>query len=175
MHTLPQPHAPTPLEVEQSKTLLALLEGQAPIALTVQGQPYPLPATLTALLTDIVRQTARGQSVVVLPPRSELSSQDAADYLGVSRQYLVGEADAGGLAYRKVGTHRRFALSEVLSYGERMRQSSLEARQELADEAQRLERIDGYKRMAQDENFKTDSFVDSDLNAGLEPSNETNW
>lgn len=138
-----QPHAPTPLEVEQSKHLLHLLEGHPRAALTVQSEgmerPEIIPAGVATLLTDILKQTANGQSLVVLPVDSELSSQEAADCLKVSRQYLVLEAEAGKVAFRKVGTHRRFTLSDVLAYGEELRRISLEARQELADESQRLE------------------------------------
>ena len=51
---------------------------------------------------------------------------------------MVNEADAGRIAFRKIGTHRRLAFSDVLEYQTRLQHESLEARQALADQAQEL-------------------------------------
>jgi excisionase family DNA binding protein len=107
-------------------------------AITADGQSITLPASLTKLLSQILEQTADGQALATVSADAELTSQETAQLLHVSRQHVVNEAEAGRLAHHKVGTHRRFRLEQVLEYQRAMLQTSLEARQALTDEAQRL-------------------------------------
>jgi excisionase family DNA binding protein len=70
--------------------------------------------------------------------KHELTSQQAAEHLGVSRQFVEDEAEAGRLPYYKVDGHYQFQFQDVLAYKNKLEVESLEARKALADEAQRL-------------------------------------
>jgi excisionase family DNA binding protein len=90
------------------------------------------------MFREILMNAANDKAMTIIPINAELTSQQAAEHLHVSRQFLVQEADAGRIPFHKVGTHRRFMLSNVLEYQLRMHRESLEARQALADQTQEL-------------------------------------
>jgi excisionase family DNA binding protein len=132
---------PIPVTREDAKRLHNLLAHSNQLelrAITADGQSVTLPASVTELLTQILEQTADGHAIATLSADAELTSQETADLLHVSRQHVVNEAEAGRLSFLKVGTHRRFRLDQVLEYQRAMLQTSLEARQALADQAQLL-------------------------------------
>lgn len=137
-----QRHIPNSQDIQVAQTLLEQLETiqskNPDLQLSLGKKTLPLPTGIARLLTEILLQTANGRIVTLQTLESELSSQEAADYLGVSRQYLVNEADARHIPHRKIGSHRRFHLQDILDYQVLMERASLEARQELADEGQRL-------------------------------------
>jgi hypothetical protein len=125
-------------DIADAQQLIAQLEPQGLLHLQLGGSSLALPQPVTQLLREILLQTAHGQGVVVLPLNSELSSQEAAQHLHVSRQWLINEAEVGRVAYRKIGSHRRFQLQDILEFASTLERESLEARQILADESQRL-------------------------------------
>lgn len=83
----------------------------------------PLPGTVVQLLRQLVGTLAKGDALALVAVQQELTTQQAADLLNVSRQYLVRLLDEGKLPFRKTGTHRRLKLEDVLSY-KRQRDSS---------------------------------------------------
>lgn len=91
------------------------------------------------LLIESLAAIAKGKPVVVLPVDEELSTQQAADLLNVSRPYLIGLLERNEIPYRTVGTWRRVKLADVLAYKARSRARSRAALQELADQAQELD------------------------------------
>lgn len=96
------------------------LQGAGRLAIVPEsGKPVGLPEELRLLLTTVATGLAEGRSVTVLTDDAELTTQEAAEYLGMSRQYLVRLLEEDALPYHKVGTHRRLRLGEVQAYGHR--------------------------------------------------------
>ena len=75
-----------------------------------------IPAPLSRVIADAAQQLAQGRSVTILPLNEELTTQQAADLLGVSRPFLITLLEDGTIPYHKVGTHRRVRLNDVLKY-----------------------------------------------------------
>jgi excisionase family DNA binding protein len=131
-------HLPKPQEMAEAKQFIKQLEQHKNLRLQLGDSSFDLPENLTDLLKEILIQTVQGNRVAVLPLQNELSSIEAAAQLNVSRQWLINEAEAGRIRMRKIGSHRRFLLRDVLEFAATLEQESLEARQILAEEAQRL-------------------------------------
>lgn len=75
-----------------------------------------LPRAAVELFAQVLAFMAAGQGVSVVPANAELTTQQAADLLNVSRPYLIGLLDAGEIEHRLVGKHRRVMASSLLSY-----------------------------------------------------------
>ncbi len=98
-----------------------------------------LPASSLRLLADILVQMGEGNAVAVLPVETELSSQQAADVLNVSRPYLVKLLEDGKLPHRTVGTRRRVLLCDVLAHKKAVADARAKVLEELAAQAQELD------------------------------------
>ena len=132
-------HIPSKPDISEAKHILQALQPDTrEINVQLGGQDFTLPTGLVAMFREILNHAANGEAMTIIPVNADLTSQQAAEYLRLSRQFLVNEADAGRIAYRKIGTHRRFAFSDVLEYQSRLQHESLTARQALADQAQEL-------------------------------------
>jgi excisionase family DNA binding protein len=111
---------------------LQLVTGQSP------AETLSLPAPARRLLYEILRQLAAGHAVSVHPIPAELTTQQAADFLNVSRPYLIKLLDEGEIPSHKVGTHRRVRLADITAYKQEEDARSLAILRELTAEAQEM-------------------------------------
>jgi len=116
---------------------LAQNQGVAKLV-TPQGSEIRLPYSILKALMEVVHEMARGNAVRVMPIHAELTTQQAAELLNVSRPFLVSLLEQGEIKYRKVGTHRRILLEDLIVYKDRRDRERLSALDELAKEDQRL-------------------------------------
>jgi excisionase family DNA binding protein len=101
-------------------------------------EPVVLPAAAVRLLGALLTELAKGNAVTLMPHHAELTSQEAADLLNVSRPFLVDLLESGQLPFHKVGTHRRVRFSDLMIYKRRRDAESEAALRELAALSQEL-------------------------------------
>lgn len=109
-------HTPDPEEQTLAREAQRLLS-QNDVRLSTGTTSLPLTPALAELLRGLLEHLGNGESVTILSQQEELSTQQAADLLGVSRPYLIEQVlNRGKVPYRKVGSHRRIRLSDLLAY-----------------------------------------------------------
>ncbi|MGV2863406.1 helix-turn-helix domain-containing protein [Achromobacter sp. AGC39] len=101
-----------------------------------QAHQVELPTSALRLLVDILAELADGNAVKVVPVHAELTTQEAADMLNVSRPHLVKLLEDGVLPFHRTGKHRRVRLADLTQYKEARDRASQEAMAELARQAQ---------------------------------------
>lgn len=97
-----------------------------------------IPAPAARLFKDILTQLSKGNGVTLLPLHVELTTQQAAQLLNVSRPFLIGLLDGGKIPFRKVGTHRRVYAEDILRYKQTIDSKRNQALNELTKQAQEL-------------------------------------
>lgn len=97
-----------------------------------------LPVAVAKLLKEVLEEMAAKRAVSVVPTETELTTQQAADLLNVSRPYLVGLVEKGTLPFRMVGNQRRLPLEAVLAYKVETSAKAREALREMAEIDQTL-------------------------------------
>lgn len=92
-----------------------------------RGDQVEIPEEIHRVLVQVVAALSAGLAVTVAPQAMTLTTQQAADLLGISRPTLVKILNVGGIPYEQVGTHRRVLLADVLAYRERRREAQYAA------------------------------------------------
>jgi len=95
-----------------------------------------LPTSAMTMLMEILGELAAGNAVQIVPVHAELTTQEAANILNVSRPHMVKLLEEGKLPFHKIGRHRRVLFADLMEYKKRRENESLNAMQALADQAQ---------------------------------------
>jgi excisionase family DNA binding protein len=127
---------------DATRTLQARRKKSAPIHLQIPDGPstatVKLPAPAVSLLLRILQEMAHGNAVTILPVQAELTTQQAADILNISRPSLIQLLEQGKISSRKVGTHRRVLTQSLMRYKRQGVEARLAALDELAAYDQEL-------------------------------------
>lgn len=102
------------------------------------GTQTELPESLYMVLVRAAQELRRGRGVSILPVGMELTTQQAADLVNVSRPFLIRLLEAGQIPYHRVGTHRRIRLDDLLAYRRRRSEERRTMLAGMAAEAQGL-------------------------------------
>jgi excisionase family DNA binding protein len=126
---------------ESSRQLASIIgRGNAAQLRVVDGEDeITVPFAALRMLMSVLAQMAEGRAVTVVPYDAELTTQQAADFLSVSRPHLVTLLKRGEIPYRKVGTHRRVRFEDLVAYRKKTYVQRSAALDELAEEAQELD------------------------------------
>ncbi|MGL5363522.1 MAG: helix-turn-helix domain-containing protein [Bosea sp. (in: a-proteobacteria)] len=112
-----------PLEKQLGDVRVQLMDMQ-------DSMPIPLPASAVRFFMEILHNMAEGRAFTLMPMHAELTTQQAADFLNVSRPHVVKLLEGDDIPYRKVGTHRRIRFADLDAY---KRKSDVERRKMLDD------------------------------------------
>lgn len=126
-------------EIALAQSGQKILSGKRQAKLVVNNQDVELSPTVTKILAKTLSYIAKGQTVVLTSEPTEFSSQQAADFLKVSRPFLVKLLETGEIPFRKVGKHRRVRFEDLIAYKKRIDDKRLKVLAKLAGQAQELD------------------------------------
>jgi len=106
-------------EQKQVQELETILSRGSAALVSSTGERIEFPNTVYQILRRVVTLMARGQAITLIPDDQVVTTQRAADLLGVSRPFFIKLLDTGAMAYHRVGNQRRVYLREVLSYAQK--------------------------------------------------------
>ena len=128
---------PTPEEVDNAADAMTAIESCREKDRTLVIGDATLAAPLVDLISHLFSIIAKGDTVTLVPLARQLTTQEAADLLNVSRPHLIKLLERGELPFGMAGTHRRISLSDVLDYKAQRdigRREALDRMRELAEE-----------------------------------------
>lgn len=123
-----------------SAEALGRLMGQLPESerarVSLDGNEMILPRQALALLREVLAEMAQGNAVTIVPTHAELTTQEAANFLNVSRPHIVKLLEKNVIPFTKTGTHRRVRYQDLVVYRNQQIEQSQCALDKLAAEAQ---------------------------------------
>jgi len=134
-------------ETEMVKTaermIMACLDHSRAATITIESDDgfspsVQVPPQILRVLGQTLGLMARHQPIVLVPEKQELSTVEAANFLNVSRPFVIKEIQAGRLIHRMVGTHRRIRFADLMDYTKTMRAQQQAALDKKADNAREL-------------------------------------
>ncbi len=133
------PAPPAEAEKQQvAKIYRMLIQTGAAYLVGPDNSKLEIPPSIYQALMKVVENMQEGKAIALLPLMEEVSTQAAADILGVSRQFLVRELDEGKISFHRVGAHRRIYLKDLLDYQQERhikRSASIDRMLRLSEEA----------------------------------------
>ncbi len=137
--SVPPTAADAQLALESSRRLTQFLAAKPKKSLRVRigtengpEELISIPVAAFRLLNGILTEMAQGNAVTLIPVHAELTTQQAANILNVSRPFLIEQLEKGVIPYRKVGTHRRVMFKDLMEYKQTMDHNRLDALEELS-------------------------------------------
>lgn len=119
----------------QIRELNRMLQVGSAALVGTDGERVRLPDAVYRLLKEIVRNMQLGRAIALVPENQQLTTQRAANLLGVSRPYLIKLLEAGELPYHKAGSHRRIYLKDLRDFQRRRDVERKAALDQIAKEA----------------------------------------
>jgi excisionase family DNA binding protein len=104
---------------ETSRVLASHMGAAEPLQFRIGpalGETVCVPASAVRMLIRILEEMAKGNAITLIPVHAELTTQEAADMLNISRPSLIQLLDGGKIDYRKVGTHRRVRFEALMKF-----------------------------------------------------------
>lgn len=125
------------------RCIMAALDHSRAVSITLttdtgENPKVEVPPAALELIGRLLGAMSQGRSVTLVPTDQELTTVEAANFLNVSRPFVIKEMDAGRLPHRKVGSHRRIAFEDLLEYAQQMRARQANALERMAENAREL-------------------------------------
>ena len=108
------------------------------IRINETGEFITIPKKALSLLITILSHMSEGKSITIIPTDSEVSTQQAADMLNISRPHLVKLLENNTIPFKKVGSHRRILLRDLVTYEKSLQRTREEKLKFLSEQAQDL-------------------------------------
>ncbi len=106
-------------ESTRLRALRQLVQAGSVNVVGAKGRKVPLPGAIVGLLDEILKNMQAGKAVSIVPEHQQLTTQRAANVLGVSRPFIVRLLEEGRLPFHMVGSHRRIYLDDLLAFKKR--------------------------------------------------------
>jgi excisionase family DNA binding protein len=133
------PSAKDAEQATESSRILTKLRPEDGLRVKLEtGEKFVLPKAAVQLLSHLLTEMSHGNAVTLITVHAEFTTQEAADFLNVSRPYLVGLLESGRIPFRKVGTHRRIKFTDLQNFKKRGDEDREAALAEMATQAQEL-------------------------------------
>jgi excisionase family DNA binding protein len=138
----PETAVPTAKDTElarEASQALSAQQAESELKIRLEdGTELILPGAATRLLHHLLTEMSQGNAVTLIPIHAELTTQEAADFLNVSRPFLVKLLESGKIPFSMVGTHRRVKFADLETYRKTAEANRQKAMEELAAQAQEL-------------------------------------
>ena len=102
------------------------------------AHPVRMPVSALRLLVNVLTEIGEGNAVSIIPIHAELTTQETADVLNVSRPFLIQLLERGDIPFHKIGTHRRVRYLDVIAYKDRIDSERSKTLDALTEQAQVL-------------------------------------
>jgi excisionase family DNA binding protein len=125
-------------ERQELSNLVDNLSGLGKIAIVADGQEIEMPSIISIALMEVIKTLNKGNSITLIPMDKELTTQQAADILNVSRPYFIKLLENGIIPFKKTGTHRKILMQDLMKYREQRAETRKSKIEELSVLSQEL-------------------------------------